>query len=158
MYLSPHSVNFLMSGMAVGWHFTGDRDLQLSLVRLFRFHWGSVAGGAFLLNILYPFDLVYDLLKPKQTVRGNSCLSGFCCCCCERVLDLARTEAMAMVNLLGTPYCNSSRLCEQIVFFSNYTSGSESANRVSPPLLSSSGSERTYCWPRCRPCRPGSTW
>lgn len=98
-----------MSGVAVTWHFMGDISISVALERLFKYHWGSVVGGAFLLNILYPFDLIYDLFKPDPTVKGGiaSCL----CCCCERVLDLSRTEAMTLINLVGYPYCNASRLC-----------------------------------------------
>lgn len=78
--------NFLFSGVAVSWHFTGKHSLCFPLGNLFRFHWGSVAGGAFLLHVLYPFDLAYDIIKPAP----HSPLRA-ACCCCERLLDLARS-------------------------------------------------------------------
>ena len=116
MYSSFNQDNFLFSGVAVIWHFTGKHSLRFPLVNLFRFHWGSVAGGAFLLHALYPLDLLYDLCKPSP----HSSLRAVCCCC-ERLLDLARSEAMALVNMLAMPYCNAARLCEQIVYYSSYT-------------------------------------
>lgn len=67
----------------------GELSFSVAMARLFQFHWGSVVGGAFLLNILYPFDLIYDLVKPDPTAKGGLCSA--LCCCCERLLDLCRT-------------------------------------------------------------------
>ena len=88
---------------------------MFSLGNLCRFHWGSVAGGALLLNLLYPLDLVYDIVKPSQQSNG---MYRKMCCCCERIFDLAKSEAMTMINLVGMPYCNASRWCEKIQFHS----------------------------------------
>jgi hypothetical protein len=66
MYLFIDLVNFIVSGVTISWFFTDNYSILFPISILFRFHWGSVAGGAFLLNILYPFDIIYDLVKPSK--------------------------------------------------------------------------------------------
>lgn len=81
-------VNLLISGTTVHWYFTERHSLPFAMGNLFKYHWGSVVAGAFLLHFVYPIDLVYDILKPSQNNHGA--YRRFCCCC-ERVLDLARS-------------------------------------------------------------------
>lgn len=84
----PMIVNMLISGTTVRWHFTGSHSLPFAMGNLFKYHWGSVVAGAFLLHFVYPIDLIYDIFKPSQANHGA--YRRFCCCC-ERVLDLARS-------------------------------------------------------------------
>ena len=126
MYLYPYPVNFIISGSAANWFFEDQHAVCSSLGAFFKYHWGSVVGGAFLLNVLYPFDLIYDLLKPPQDDYG--CYRSMCCCC-ERVLDLSRSESMTIIHLVGMPYCNAARWCEKVEYHSKMTQGNESANR-----------------------------
>lgn len=81
-------VNLLISGTTVHWYFRDRHSLTFAMGNLFKYHWGSVVAGAFLLHFIYPIDLIYDILKPSQTNHGP--YRTFCCCC-ERVLDLARS-------------------------------------------------------------------
>lgn len=96
---------------------------------LFRFHWGSVVAGSFLLNFFYIPDLVYDFLKPNENNRGCYKCFTTVCCCCDRFFGFARSDAMAFVNAVGLPYCNSSRWCEKINYLSSYFDGSQSIFR-----------------------------
>jgi Plasma-membrane choline transporter len=81
-------VNMIVSGTTVSWYFRKSHSLMFGLSNLFKFHWGSVAGGAFLLHLLYPIDIVYDIFKPSQNDHGP--YRKFCCCC-EKLFDLARS-------------------------------------------------------------------
>lgn len=105
----------IISGTTVSWYFRKNHSVMFGLGNLFKFHWGSVVGGAFLLHLLYPIDIVYDMVKPSQDDHGP--YRKFCCCC-EKLLDLARSEAMVLINVVGMPYCNASRWCEKILFHS----------------------------------------
>ena len=69
MYLYIYLVNFLVSGCAVTYHFLGDSRFMFGLSNLFRFHWGSVVAGSFLLNFFYLFDVLYDAIKPAESSR-----------------------------------------------------------------------------------------
>ena len=97
---------------------------------LFRFHWGSVVAGSFLLNFFYIPDLMYDFLKPNENNRGCYKCFTTVCCCCDRFFGFARSDAMAFINAVGLPYCNSSRWCEKINYLSSYFDGSQSIFRV----------------------------
>lgn len=103
---------------------------MFGLSNLFRFHWGSVVAGSFLLNFFYLFDVLYDALKPPETSRG--CYKTFTsiCCLCDRLLGFARGEAHAFINLVGLPYCNSARWCERLNYMTDYFNGSQSIFRV----------------------------
>ena len=88
MYIFNYIVNMIITGTTVSWCFRGQHSIPFALGNLFKYHWGSVAGGAFILNILYPFDIIYDQLKPSDHTHGTY---RTLCCCCEKILDLARS-------------------------------------------------------------------
>ena len=120
MYSYYHLVNFIISGSASHFYFEEEHAVCESFGALLKYHWGSVVGGAFLLNVLYPFDMIYDLLQPAQDSQG--CYRSMCCCC-ERFIDMARSEAMTVIHLTGMPYCNASRWCEKMEYHSALTQG-----------------------------------
>lgn len=70
------------------WFFDKKHSLSFGVSNLFRFHWGSVVAAAFLMHLLYPLDLLYDIFKPPANSRG---LYRSLCCCFEQVLDLVRS-------------------------------------------------------------------
>lgn len=90
---------------------------------LFRYHWGSVVAGSFLLNFFYLIDIIYYFFRSKPTNKTSIC------CCCDRVFGFARSETMAFINSVGLPYCNSSRWCEKINYMSSYFDGGQSIFR-----------------------------
>lgn len=79
---------------------------------LLKFHWGSVVAGSFILNFFYIFDTFYDFSKPRDS--QNLSLFAKICCCCDRALGFSRSDTFSFVNLVGQPYCNSARYCEEI--------------------------------------------
>lgn len=99
----------------MSWFFRKKHSIPFAMGNLFRFHWGSVVAAAFLSHLMYPLDLVYDIFKPAPNSRG---FYRSMCCCCEKVLDLARSEAMVLVNIAGLPYCNASRWSEKVHYHS----------------------------------------
>lgn len=123
----------------------GDSYIMNGVKSLFRFHWGSVVAGSFLLNFFYIPDLVYDFLKPNENNRGCYKCFTTVCCCCDRFFGFARSDAMAFINAVGLPYCNSSRWCEKINYLSSYFDGSQSIFRVHLLLFSISVQEVMSC-------------
>ena len=122
------SFNFLISGTTVYFYFKNQLSIPFALGNFFKFHWGSVVAGSFLLDFFYIFDIFYDFMKPKN----EESLSTFAkiCCCCDRVLGLARSDTFSFLNLIGQPYCNSARYCEEIDDRSDTFEGSQSVFRV----------------------------
>lgn len=117
-------------------YYMGDSYIMNGVKSLFRFHWGSVVAGSFLLNFFYIPDLMYDFLKPNENNRGCYKCFTTVCCCCDRFFGFARSDAMAFINAVGLPYCNSSRWCEKINYLSSYFDGSQSIFRVYSLLFS----------------------
>jgi hypothetical protein len=101
-------VDFLISGSSVYFVFKKQFNFSFALGNLFKFHWGSVVAGSFLLNFFYIFDAFYDFFKPNH--KSPTLLSKMCCCC-DRLLGFARSDTLSFVNLVGQPYCNSARYC-----------------------------------------------
>lgn len=102
--------SFVLSACAVTHHFLGDSRILFGVKNLFKFHWGSVVAGSFLANFFYLPDILFDLIKPSNT---NSPFYSVCCCC-DRVFGFVRSEAVGFINMVGLPFCNSSRWCEKI--------------------------------------------
>ncbi len=128
MAFLKESFNFLISGTTVYFYFKNQLSISFAFGNFLKFHWGSVVAGSLLLDFFYIFDIFYDFMKPKN----SDTLSIFTkiCCCCDRVLGLARSDTFSFLNLIGQPYCNSARFCEQIDDRSDTFDGSQSVFRV----------------------------
>ena len=76
------------------------------------------------------FDFLFDLIKPVNTTgQYASCFNSFCgCFVC--LWDLVRSDAMTMVALTGSPFCNSARYCEYLCNKTPITEYSQSVSRI----------------------------
>jgi hypothetical protein len=122
------SFNFLISGTTVYFYFKNQLSIPFALGNFFKFHWGSVVAGSFLLDFFYILDVFYDFMKPRN--EENLSVFAKICCCCDRILGLARSDTFSFLNLVGQPYCNSARYCEEIGDRSDQFEGSQSVFRV----------------------------
>ena len=59
-------VNFLVSGSTITFYYHKNISYLFGISNLFRFHWGSVVAGSFILNFFYFFDVLYDAIKPTE--------------------------------------------------------------------------------------------
>jgi hypothetical protein len=66
MAFLKESFNFLISGTTVFFYFKNQLSVPFALGNFFKFHWGSVVAGSFLLDFFYIFDIFYDFCKPKN--------------------------------------------------------------------------------------------
>lgn len=74
-------------------------------------HFGSVIASSFINGFFYVPDMVVDNLR-------------LWCNISFKILDLVRSEALAYVSLMGTPYCNSAMYCDYLsesTLISDYT-------------------------------------
>lgn len=67
MAFLKESFDFLISGMTVYYSFKKKHVFSFGLGNLFKFHYGSVIVGSFLLNFFYLFDTFYDFIKPSNS-------------------------------------------------------------------------------------------
>lgn len=66
------SFNFVISGYAVEWYHSADRDeasATASAGRLIKKHWGSVVGGSLLLQLFYILDLIIDCFYVQKLIN-----------------------------------------------------------------------------------------
>ena len=56
--------NFLISGSGVTYALWDSSKFLFGLKAFFRFHWGSVVGGSFMINFFFIPDLLFDFIRP----------------------------------------------------------------------------------------------
>jgi uncharacterized protein YacL len=74
-------------------------------------HFGSIIASSFINGFFYVPDMVVDILR-------------LWCNISFKILDLVRSEALAYVSLMSTPYCNSAMYCVYLsenTLISDYT-------------------------------------
>lgn len=125
-----YTVNFMVTGAAIGWYFHLPPDECSNLRRMLRFHLGSVVAAAFMAGVFWIPDLVFDLLRPRneQGLYGRCfvCLCGWL----NNLFQLVRSDAIAYVNLASMSYCDSARFCEFLCRNSKIFHSSSSVSRV----------------------------
>jgi hypothetical protein len=123
-------VNFCISGNAINWYFGKNNACWSSFLRVIRFHFGSVVGGAFMVGFFSLGDFFFDLIKPDNYMG----LYGRCyypiCGWLTSLFELVRSDSMAYINLTGLAYCNSSRYCEFLCNNTRLYNGSQPVSRV----------------------------
>lgn len=73
-----------------------------------------------MINVFFLPDLFFGFIRPDEDVRPEAHKTfSSVCCACDRVFGLVRGEAMAMIVMAGMPYCNASRVAENIYFYNN---------------------------------------
>ena len=83
-------------------------------------HLGSVIGGSFIVLFEFIPDFITDLFRGFQSPEGGCC----------GALDLAISDALAYVALVGNPYCNSAKYCEYLTYESITSNSNQSALKL----------------------------
>ena len=103
-----------MSGNAVAWYHENEWSCLHPFRCLIFKHLGSVIGGSFMTGFFTIGDYFFDLVKPEPFEDPESLHVRFfdqSCQPCYKVFDLVRSDAMALINLTGNPFCNAARYC-----------------------------------------------
>jgi hypothetical protein len=135
--------NFIIAGNGVDYYF-GSFDLFKPLGRLILYHWGSVAGGSFIIGFFGFFDAFFDFFKPtsQNNWHANCCSNYFGGI--YDFFDIVRHDAMGYINLTGLPYCNAARFCDFLSVNTPLFGGSQSISRVILVLFRYLDSQVTY--------------
>ena len=127
MYFCTYSASFCISSHTVNFYFKLPNDCA-SVVYTFRLlfgkHLGSVVGGAFVNGLFFLPQAVLDLVR---SCRNSKIKTNFCF---FNAIDLARADAMSLIIISGTPYCNASKYCEYLWNESMTTDQTQSSIRV----------------------------
>jgi hypothetical protein len=116
---------FVYASSASIWYFnygkeTEERPIAKSFKRAFRFHWGSLAFGAFIIAVIRFLMLIMEYLKKQvDSAVGNKskvgkiykCLICICeCCmkCVERCMEFINKHAYIEIALRGKNFCTSA--------------------------------------------------
>lgn len=91
---------------------------------LFNKHLGSVIGGAFVNGYFFLPQAILDLIRSCRNSKVKTD------CWLYNALDLARADALSMIIVTGTPYCNASKYCEYLWNESMTTDQTQSSIRI----------------------------
>ncbi|XP_028315076.1 choline transporter-like protein 1 isoform X2 [Gouania willdenowi] len=110
-----------VAGAVVTYYFTRDKNrlpvtpILSSVLRLLRYHLGSVAKGSFIITLVKVPRLlliyVHKQLKGKENVCARCLLKTCICClwCVEKCLNYLNQNAYAATAINSTSFCTSAR-------------------------------------------------
>ncbi|KAK1789346.1 hypothetical protein P4O66_015279 [Electrophorus voltai] len=110
-----------VAGAVVTYYFTRDKNklpitpILSSVVRLMRYHLGTVAKGSFIITLVKIPRLVlmyiYNQLKGKENACARCMLKACICClwCLEKCLNYLNQNAYAATAINSTSFCTSAR-------------------------------------------------
>lgn len=115
-----NSVNFVISFHAIRFYFGKNGGIcyinDAFKLLIFK-HLGSVIAASFINAFLFIPDTIMDIFKLCFDIQFPT-------------LDLVRSDAVGYVALTGSPFCNSARYCEYLVFESSLSDYSQSIFRT----------------------------
>ena len=68
-------------------------------------HLGSIFAAAFINSFLLVPSVIYDSIRNCGDAKFQKVN------CCNSLFDIVRSDALSMVILTGTPYCNAAKYC-----------------------------------------------
>ncbi|XP_017578021.1 choline transporter-like protein 1 isoform X2 [Pygocentrus nattereri] len=112
-----------VAGAVVTYYFTRSRDknklpltpILSSVLRLMRYHLGTVAKGSFIITLVKIPRLIlmyiYNQLKGKENACARCLLKACICClwCLEKCLNYLNQNAYAATAINSTSFCTSAR-------------------------------------------------
>ncbi|XP_076861866.1 choline transporter-like protein 1 isoform X1 [Brachyhypopomus gauderio] len=110
-----------VAGAVVTYYFTRDKNklpitpILSSVVRLMRYHLGTVAKGSFIITLVKIPRLIlmyiYNQLKGKENACARCMLKACICClwCLEKCLNYLNQNAYAATAINSTSFCTSAR-------------------------------------------------
>ncbi|XP_066523962.1 choline transporter-like protein 1 isoform X2 [Hoplias malabaricus] len=110
-----------VAGAVVTYYFTRDKNrlpvtpILSSVLRLIRYHLGTVAKGSFIITLVKIPRLIlmyiYNQLKGKENACARCLLKACICClwCLEKCLNYLNQNAYAATAINSTSFCTSAR-------------------------------------------------
>ncbi|XP_036431643.1 choline transporter-like protein 1 isoform X2 [Colossoma macropomum] len=110
-----------VAGAVVTYYFTRDKNklpltpILSSVLRLMRYHLGTVAKGSFIITLVKIPRLIlmyiYNQLKGKENACARCLLKACICClwCLEKCLNYLNQNAYAATAINSTSFCTSAR-------------------------------------------------
>ncbi|XP_058506065.1 choline transporter-like protein 1 isoform X4 [Solea solea] len=110
-----------VAGAVVTYYFTRDKNrlpltpILSSILRLLRFHLGTVAKGSFIITVVKIPRLllmyIHNQLRGKENVCARCLLKTCICClwCLEKCLNYLNQNAYAATAINSTSFCSSAR-------------------------------------------------
>ncbi|XP_007545229.2 choline transporter-like protein 1, partial [Poecilia formosa] len=110
-----------VAGAVVTYYFTRDKNrlpvtpILSSVLRLVRYHLGTVAKGSFIITLVKIPRLilmyVHNQLKGRENVCARCLLKSCICClwCLEKCLNYLNQNAYAATAINSTSFCTSAR-------------------------------------------------
>jgi choline transporter-like protein 2/4/5 len=94
-----------------------ERPISRSLWRAFRYHFGSLAFGSFLLAVIWSIKFCLYYLKAKANLEGgkNCCMNCILSCaiclvnCFERFIKFLTKNAYIQIALLSSNFCKAAK-------------------------------------------------
>ena len=87
-------------------------------------HLGSIFAAAFINSFFLVPSTIYDSFRNCGDAKFQKVN------CCNSLFDIVRNDAISMVILTGTPYCNAAKYCEYFWYESMTTEKTSSSLRI----------------------------
>jgi len=120
---------FVISSVTVLWYLQGQKDqgnLTKSIWRLFRYHFGSIAFGAFIVAVVQTLRAIVEYINSKtKEAQEESCVTRMlikclqcCLACCESCVKMINKHAYVEIAIWGHGFCSSA--CRVLGLFASH--------------------------------------
>ena len=117
-------VSFFINAQVIHFCYQAEGSAFCFAFKLAFKHLGSIFAAAFINSFFLAPSTIYDSFRNCGDAKFQKVN------CCNSLFDIVRNDAISMVILTGTPYCNAAKYCEYFWYESMTTEKTSSSLRI----------------------------